>query len=184
MVYKRGLQIFDTSLHQHTWIKSRIYLLGILASGLVINFFCWVANPWNQHIFVIKHCHSAFVLVDKLFLSKDCIKSVTLQESLFLIRWSDLVEWKVTLDAYLSAISTLRFSKVHPEVPKTPAPPKLVYMWKHFSMFQKKHPGLTMTQIRKMAFKTYDKLPDEEKVGSLWEVDLWRNTYWSQWRVS
>ncbi|KAM4715854.1 nucleolar transcription factor 1-like isoform 2-T2 [Anableps anableps] len=53
--------------------------------------------------------------------------------------------------------------KIHPELPKSPSPPKMVYMWKHFSKFKKKHPGLPMTKIVKMAFKKYDELPDEEK---------------------
>lgn len=53
--------------------------------------------------------------------------------------------------------------KIHTELPKTTAPPKIVYMWKHFSTLQKKHPGLTMTKLGKMAFEKYDKLPDEEK---------------------
>ncbi|MED6244081.1 hypothetical protein ATANTOWER_014658 [Ataeniobius toweri] len=57
----------------------------------------------------------------------------------------------------------LHHRKIHPELPKFPSPPKMVYMWKHFSRFKKKHPGLTMTKIVKMAFKKYDKLPDEEK---------------------
>ncbi|MEQ2239075.1 hypothetical protein ILYODFUR_000893 [Ilyodon furcidens] len=70
---------------------------------------------------------------------------------------------ELIVEAEEAISNPLHHRKIHPELPKLPSPPKMVYMRKHFSRFKKKHPGLTMTKIVKMAFKKDDKLPDEEK---------------------
>lgn len=57
----------------------------------------------------------------------------------------------------------VRNIKIHPELPKRPAPPNSMFYEENYTKFHQQHPELSPPKLLKFVNKKYKKLPNEEK---------------------
>lgn len=55
-------------------------------------------------------------------------------------------------------------SKIHPELPKRPAPPAATFFQENMAQLKNEHPELKSKELNKILFKRFSNLSNEEKV--------------------